>query len=238
MPDRISVLRRLKRHTSLSSAEEEALAGAERGLIRLEPGTRFNEEGGACGFLVHGFTCRSRSAQSGRQILSLQVAGDFLGLQRIYLPTWNETIEALGIVDVLAFDCEALREALTSHAGLSKAIATELEMEASIVSEWLVNVGKRDATTRAAHLLAELGLRWEAAGLGARDRFEMQLTQEDLSDCIATTVHYTNKLLRTFERQGLIRRDRRRIHIIDWGELCRIGNFSEDFLHMAARRGC
>lgn len=207
-------------------------------MMRLEPGQRFRPGGDAeqlCGLLIDGFSCRSRTASGGRQILSIQMPGDFIGLEDVIARPMDR-LEALGLADVLLIDTALLQRAMSESASIAKAIAVELQLQAFVVSEWLLNIGRRTALTRVAHLLAELGLRWEAAGLGHRDRFEMPLSQEQLSDCVGTTGPYTNKVLRSLEREGLIRRDRRRLHIVDWERLCQVGDFDGGYLHLERRR--
>ena len=45
-----------------------------------------------------------------------------------------------------------------------------------------MNVGRRDARTRIAHLLCELSLRLKLAGLGEDKRYELPMTQEQLAE--------------------------------------------------------
>ena len=75
----------------------------------------------------------------------------------------------------------------------------ETLVDASIVREWVVNVGRRDARTRIAHLLCEFALRLELAKLGEQTAYELPITQEQLADAVALTPVHVNRTLMKLE---------------------------------------
>lgn len=58
----------------------------------------------------------------------------------------------------------AFQQLARSRAGVGHAILVTTLIEASIFREWVLNVGRRDARTRLAHLLCEFALRIETQG--------------------------------------------------------------------------
>jgi hypothetical protein len=108
----------------------------------------------------------------------------------------------------------------------------ETLIDAAIFREWIVNVGRRDSITRISHLLCELALRLEAAGLARDFRYEMPMTQEQLADCTGLTPVHVNRVLKELGRLGLIDRDKRSVAIVDWDRLQHIGDFNTRYLHM------
>ena len=105
-------------------------------------------------------------------------------------------------------------------------------IDASIFREWVVNVGRRDARSRIAHLLCEFARRLEAAGLGEDNGYELPMTQEQLADATGLTPVHVNRTLQRLARDGLIVRDKRHIGFPNWEALRRAGGFSETYLHL------
>src|SRR6185369_17655449 len=105
-------------------------------------------------------------------------------------------------------------------------------IDASIFREWVVNVGRRDARSRVAHLLCEFERRLEVAGLAAEYDYELPMTQEQLADATGLTAVHINRVLMTLSHDGLIERHKRHIRIPEWEALRRVAGFSEVYLHL------
>src|SRR3546814_16867784 len=76
--------------------------------------------------------------------------------------------------------------------------------ETSILSSWIVNVGRRDALERMAHLICEAQKRLEQVGLARGDSFHFPLTQEDLADILGLPPVHTNRQLPPFRQERVI----------------------------------
>ena len=105
-------------------------------------------------------------------------------------------------------------------------------VSSSIQREWFVNVGRRDARERIAHILCEFAVRLESRGLASGDGFELPMTQEQLADATGLTPVHVNRVLKAIEAEGLITRKRRNIHFNDWRALQEVGDFSRRYLHI------
>ena len=106
-------------------------------------------------------------------------------------------------------------------------------VESSILREWVVNVGRRDARARIAHILCEFAVRLESRGLTTDHGFELPMTQEQLADATGLTSVHVNRVLKSLEAEGLISRKRRQIHFSDWRALQDAGDFSRRYLHIS-----
>ena len=133
----------------------------------------------------------------------------------------------------LVFACAAA-VAWWQRPTIGRAILLDSLIEASVFREWVVNVGRRDARTRIAHLLCELAVRLNAAGLADGPEFEFPLTQEQLADATGLTAVHTNRTLQTLRKDGLIKLTAHRLTILDWDALADFGDFSERYLHHSA----
>ena len=108
----------------------------------------------------------------------------------------------------------------------------ETLVEGSIFREWVLNIGRRDARTRIAHLLCEFAMRLEVATLSEPTVYELPITQEQLADAVALTAVHVNRTLKRLEQEGLIRRTRRFVSIVDWKELIKVADFEPRYLHL------
>ena len=105
-------------------------------------------------------------------------------------------------------------------------------IDAAIFREWIVNVGRRDSLSRISHLLCEIALRLEEAGLAKDHTYEMPMTQEQIADCTGLTPVHVNRVLKELGRMGLIDRERRSVSILHWDRLQEIGDFNTRYLHL------
>jgi CRP-like cAMP-binding protein len=127
---------------------------------------------------------------------------------------------------------EAIREIAFRIPTVGMAMWYETLVEGSIFREWILNVGRRDAYTAIAHLLCEIALRMEVAGLGKAESYELPLTQEQLADAVGLTSVHVNRTLMRLEAEGHIRRSKRLITIDDWPSLAKIADFDSRYLHL------
>jgi CRP-like cAMP-binding protein len=95
----------------------------------------------------------------------------------------------------------------------------------------VVNVGRRDAKARIAHLLCELAVRLSASGAADREMYDFPLTQEHIADATGLTAVHTNRTLQVLRKEGLISLSASRLGILDWNGLAEAGDFNERYLH-------
>jgi len=183
--------------------------------------------------LISGFAIRHKIAGNGaRQILSVHMRGDLVDLHNAVLRVADHSIQMLTAGDVAMIPFEAIRDIAVERPNVAAALWYETLVDGSIFREWIVNVGRRDARTRIAHLLCELALRQEIAGLGDRLVYQMPMTQEQLSDAVGLTPVHVNRMLMGLGKDGLIRRDHRSITVMDWAALAKAGDFEPRYLHV------
>jgi CRP-like cAMP-binding protein len=94
----------------------------------------------------------------------------------------------------------------------------------------VVNVGRRDAISRLAHLLCEMAIRYEQAGLGARASFPLPITQIDLGDATGLTSVHVNRTLKELREQSIVEHRSGAVTIHDWDQLVKTGDFDAGFM--------
>ena len=188
-----------------------------------------------CALLLSGFAYRHKVTSDGRrQILSVHMPGEFVDMQNSFLGIADHNVQALTRIEVATVAVSTLRRLCETHPLVGRALWIETLIDAAVFREWIVNVGRRDATTRLAHLLCEFALRLEGAGLASDGRYELPMTQEQLADATGLTSVHVNRVLKELQTKGLIRRNKRAVEIIDWDALAATGDFSVRYLHFEA----
>ncbi len=236
------MVRRLERRSPLEHSDREALLGLPYNLKKLPANGHIVRDGDLpdyCTLLLSGFAYRYKlTGEGGRQIISLHCAGEFLDLQNSFLGTADHSVQMLTEGELAFIPPGILQELALTRPAIGRALWIDTLIDASIFREWVVNVGRRDSRARVAHLLCEFSLRLEAAGLARNHQYELPMTQEQLADAVGLTSVHVNRVLKQLGDDGLIRRDRRSIMILDWNRMREAGDFNERYLHhdaMSAR---
>ncbi|MGA9582079.1 MAG: Crp/Fnr family transcriptional regulator [Allosphingosinicella sp.] len=229
------MVHRLERRSPLAQADREALLGLPHIVKKLSAGAHIVRDGDVpdfCTLLLSGFAYRYKlTGEGGRQIISLHCAGEFLDLQNSFLGIADHSVQMLTEGDLAFVPPGAIEQLALSNAAIGRALWIDSLIDAAIFREWVVNVGRRDSRARVAHLLCEFSLRLEAAGLASNHSYELPMTQEQLADAVGLTAVHVNRVLKQLGEEGLIRRDRRAIAILDWNRMRQAGDFNDRYLH-------
>lgn len=194
------------------------------------------EEASAAWLVVEGLLGRFGQVVDGRrQITALHVAGDMCNLHALVTPHIGGALQALSTAIVVRVDYRELRHLARSYPAIAEAFWRDCAVEASMLAQWLVNIGRRDAQSRLAHLLCELALRFENAGLGSRCAFRLDASQIHVGDALGLTSVHVNRTFRVIRDKGLVGVEGRLIQIRDWAGLATLGDFDESYLHIGAR---
>lgn len=184
--------------------------------------------------MLSGYSVRSKVvATGGRQIVAVQMKGEMVDLQNSLLEKADHSVQMLTSSKVAMIPREEVLKLAAERPTVARAMWIDTLVDGSIFREWVVNVGRRDARTRIAHLLCEFALRLKVAGLGEEKNYELPMTQEQLGDATGLTSVHVNRTIKVLERQGLIERtDPRSIRIGDWRKLADVGDFDSNYLHL------
>jgi CRP-like cAMP-binding protein len=227
--------RKLAAQSPLGRSDIEAIRALPCSVRTVQPNVSLLREGDRpdqCGILIEGFTYRYKTAAGARQIVGVNVGGDPLDFQSIFLAVADHSIHTLTRAEVALVPRDDLRALIDNNAAVARAVLTNALVEASIFREWILNVGRRSAKARLAHLLCELADRLTAVGLIDHYRFDLPMTQEQLGDTLGLTTVHVNRMLRALVDEGLIERDRRSVTVRDWGGLREAAGYDPRYLHL------
>ncbi|MBV8702057.1 MAG: winged helix-turn-helix domain-containing protein, partial [Bradyrhizobium sp.] len=95
---------------------------------------------------------------------------------------------------------------------------------------WAVNIGRRDALERVAHLLCEVFERLKLVGLVEGNSCAFPVTQMDLADASGLSIVHLNRTLQELRAAGLIILRERMLTINDLDALKDAGLFNPTYL--------
>src|SRR4051794_36519512 len=232
------LLFRLERLNTLSAADRQRIVDLPLQLADYPAECEIVSYGystSRCTLVLDGFLYSHKpAAGSRRQITSFFVPGDVVDLPTLYLPKVDHTVATLGSA-VLAFvPHAALKSVLDESSALAQAFWRETLMQAAIFQEWIVNLGRRDAFARLAHIVCELTVRLQSVGLARDLSFSMPWTQMDVADACGISSVHANRVIQELRHLGLVEWDSKRVKIRDWDALAKLGDFNDDYLQYRA----
>ncbi len=213
----------------MSPAQAQLFEQMPSRRVSVEPRRPFREPGVARDevmFVRSGILSKYKTDGAGRrQIIALRFPGDGI-LPRDSVADYG--IQAIVRSEVMIGKADDFAAIVDAHPELQRFFWKVIQRHASIGYEWLVNCGRRDSTARVAHLLCETA---ERSGIDAtRDGMINPFTQQQIADITGQTSVNVNRVFADLERQGLIRREGRKIIFNDWREMQRVASFQPGYL--------
>lgn len=186
--------------------------------------------------LIDGWAMRYKVLRDGRRhIMAYLVPGDLCDVQVFLLKAVDHNIALLGDASVAIIPQAKMSALLDERPRLTRALGWSSLVEDSVLREWLVNMGQRDAHDRIAHLLAEMWLRLRTVGLASDHSIKLPLTQADLADTLGLTPVHINRMLQQMRKAGLIEIGGGALHIPDVQRLMDVSDFDANYLHLERR---
>lgn len=232
-------LMKLRARDEISAEEEQAIRDAVSEVKELPADKTFIRRGDLLEhstLLLDGLMCRYKDLPDGqRQITELHVSGDFADLHSFTLKYLDHNLKTL----------TPCRVALVPHAALAKITETlphlariywfNTNLDAAIHREWELSLGRRSAIERTASLFCELHIRLGLVGLATDTGFDLQLTQEELADCLGLTSVHVNRTLKELRERGMVEFRGGRVKLRDLGGLRKIAGFDPAYLYLDKR---
>ncbi|MGB3899044.1 MAG: Crp/Fnr family transcriptional regulator [Mesorhizobium sp.] len=183
--------------------------------------------------ILKGFAARSHYSRDGsRQISALHVPGDFVDLHAYLLRVMDHGVVAIGPCEVAYVSYDSIRRVTEESPHLGRLLWLSTVIDGAIQRAWVTCLGRRTAEQRMAHLLCELYLRLEAAGIATGNSFHLPLTQSQLADLLGLSVVHVNKKLQKLRLSGLVDWRGGIVVIRDFADLARLAEFDPTYLSL------
>ncbi|QDP19934.1 Crp/Fnr family transcriptional regulator [Sphingomonas xanthus] len=220
-----SPLSSAERKAVLSLPGKELRTSAHRDIVRPGHCSKFSS------LVVDGLAGRFDQLANGhRQITALHIVGDFCDLHSVAVPQTGWGIESLTETVVRLVPHEALLALSDSSMAIAMAFWRDTVVDASVLAKWNSALGRRSAKSRLAHLLCEMSLRFQQAGLGTDSDFHFPITQAQLADVLGITAVHLNRTMQALRQDGLLTTKGPHYHLPDRARLCRIAEFDDRYL--------
>ena len=181
--------------------------------------------------LCSGFVCCYKILPDGkRQVLNLGLPGDLIGLPACCFENAVNAARSLTEVVAATVPFQTLYDLFVRFRRVAVALFWVSAREAAISEEHLVNVGRRSAYERLAHLILELLVRLRDVGLADELSYLLPLTQELIADVLGLSGPHVSRMLRLLREEGLITIDGHRLTVIDLESLTQLAGFEKAYL--------
>ncbi len=188
--------------------------------------------------VLEGMLCRYSVLENGRrQITAFLVPGDMCDLHGFLLKEMDHSIGALTTSRVARIPRQVILEITDRHSLLARALWWSTLVDEAVLRQWIVNVGRRTAYERSAHLVWELYLRMTVVGHTSAMSFRLPLTQQELADTLGMSIVHTNRTLQRLRNEGVFTLSNGRMTIHDSDRLQGIAGFNPNYLHFYEHLG-
>jgi CRP-like cAMP-binding protein len=182
--------------------------------------------------VLSGWLSRYKTLEDGRrQIVNFVLPGEICDAHAYLVSRMDHSICTLTPVVYSEIEREQFEELVESDRRLAEALWCETLSNSSIQREWALNIGRRIALERVAHLLCELVERLRPVGLLEGNSCTFPITQLDLADATGLSVVHLNRTLQELRASGLIVLRERMLTINDLDALKGVGLFDASYLH-------
>ena len=229
-------LDRLILRSDLGPAERQAILALPAQVDQIPPNRDFVQLGERvhhASFVVAGLVGRfGQNREGNRQITAVHIPADMVDLHSVVVPDACAALQALSVTTILRVPHAALRAAAHAWPLIAEAFWRECVVDAAVLAEWVVNLGRRDARSRLAHLFCEVACRVDGPGAKAGAAVPFAATQNQLADMTGLTSVHVNRTLQSLRNDGVVDLRSRAIHVLDWERLVAIGDFDPSYLHL------
>lgn len=232
-------LQRLLSRSILTPEEQDAILSLPSYLMQVRANHDFvglREDVDHASLVVDGLVGRFDQNRNGlRQITAIHLPGDMANLHSVVQPQATSALQALSITTILRVPHEAIRSATARLPALAEALWRDCMVDAAVLSQWILNVGRRDARSRIAHLLCEIATRLRAPVASGSFDFPFPVTQFQLGDAAGLTSVHVNRILRGLREQGIVDFRNQKVRVLDWAALVAAGEFNRNYLQTEIR---
>lgn len=242
-PDRSVVEPAIRRLSVLRPLSAEARASLEHtlleGLQRAGSGDDLLSEGDAIDsvrIVLSGWFCRYKTLEDGRrQIVNFIFPGESCDSHAFLLPVMDHSIATLTPAIYAEIKRARFESLLAGDRSLAEAFWCETLLNNAIQREWAINLGRRVALERVAHLFCEIFERLRPVGMVDGNSCIMPITQMDLADATGLSVVHLNRTVQELRAAGLIVLRDRTLTIGDLDALKDAALFSPSYLQLYRR---
>ncbi|MGM0984582.1 MAG: Crp/Fnr family transcriptional regulator [Pseudomonadota bacterium] len=224
----------LGRHVDLSDAEKILLsrfeqcpqiAGKHQMLWR--PRAKVGE----LFILQSGWACSIRCTADGeQQVIELLLPGDIIGLREF---TFGRHVSEASMVTrgtIQPFHHENIVDVIAASTPLAIALFATISRQEALLTERMLITLHRSARSRLLHFMIETFFRLDKVRHVTLAAFDFPVSQRLLGSILGLSAVHINRILKTLEQDGILKKFRGHIEVYDAKQLFEEAQFDRDYL--------
>lgn len=165
--------------------------------------------------LYSGLAVKYRTLSTGkRQVLTVVMPGDLIGLESVYTDLPSHSIEALTDITYCVFSPSKWKE-LLSVPDLADRVCELQVLEQRHIEDRFASVAACSARRSVAHFIIELYDRLRRRRLARGHSFSLPLTNQQFADAVGLTTVHLHRILRGLREDGIFTHEHRQLVIHD-----------------------
>ncbi|WP_116090965.1 Crp/Fnr family transcriptional regulator [Sphingomonas crusticola] len=227
-------LNRVAGRSQLSDQERAAILNLPGEVTLVEPNRDLVSMGEivdrTC-LVADGLMARFGETRDGsRQISALYIPGDMPDLYSYVLPRSSWALTALTKTTTVRVLHSAIHDIVERYPAVGRAFWRDCTLDGAITAEWILNIGRRNARSRVAHLLCEMAARYERIGKLEGMSFPFPINQTHLADALGLTAIHINRTLAALRKAEIVSIGGRMVKVMDWNALRSAADFDPLYL--------
>lgn len=198
------IVRQFSHFIELSDEEKTLLLTLEKDPKHYPGGTLVCEAGSPvkCFFtLQSGWAYSTRILADGqRQVLDIFLPGQLMGMRDIGFSSSLSDFVALSDVEACPFPQKRVTEVFSESPRLTDLLFLILAREHAMLTERVINIGRRSAEQRLAHFILEMKVRMNEL----ENEFELPLTQSIIGDALGLSSVHVSRTLKELRQKKLV----------------------------------
>lgn len=215
------------------------LGGACTEIRRLPPRACLSKAGDPLrqsALLLEGIMVRYvgnvEGARAGRQLVSMQLPGDFVDLHALPLERLDHDVCTLTMARVALFPHGALREFIAADPEDARTLWKLTMIDASIHRHWIYRGGTLRAMAAMADFICEMHARMGACGLVKEGRVPLPMLHSDLAEICGISNVHVSRVVKDLRDGGLCTLRDGVAEIHDGPALRRLAGFDPAYLYL------
>jgi CRP-like cAMP-binding protein len=232
-----SFARKLAHFIQLSEVEQQVLRSMPAHQRQVRAGRDIVADGDRpdeLSLITEGFAFRYKMLANGRrQIMALLIPGDVCDLRSLLTGRMDHGVAALNNNQIATIPRQRIFDVIEKNPRIGLALWRDTMLDAALYRQWLINLGRRSAYARVAHLLCEVWARLEVIGRTQGEAYELPLTQTHLADAMGLSLVHINRTVQRLRRDGLITFHDHEVVVLDWQRLQTVAEFDRSYLQLS-----
>jgi CRP-like cAMP-binding protein len=186
-----------------------------------------------CHVLLSGLAVRYKLLPDGeRQIMAFLIPGDLCDAEVFILDEMDHSVAAISPTKCAIIPASTMRELLREISPMSEALWWGTMTDLAVLRERIVDLGRREARERIAHLIYEMLVRYRVVGETDDDVMPWPITQDELADATGLSPLHVNRTLKQMREEGLIEFNRRTLKVSNPEQVREVASFNPNYLHL------